>query len=124
MTDRIQKLRRAAQARHDRTLRRADAALTSLARQDEPVTVCGVADAARVSRSWIYQQPQLLAEISRLRQPSTDKRPGAAPSQRPPPTRCASNCTPTAKRSPGCAPRSPRSTSNSPASSAPPAPRR
>jgi len=36
----------------------------------------------RVSRSWIYQQPQLLAEISRLRQPSTDKRPGAAASQK------------------------------------------
>ena len=82
MTDRIQKLRQATQARRDRTLRRAEAALTSLARQDEPVTVRGVADAARVSRSWIYQRPQLLAEISQLRQPSTDKRPGAAASQK------------------------------------------
>ena len=75
MPDRIQALRQAAQARHEQTLRRAETALTSPARRGRPVTVRGVADAARVSRSWIYQQPQLLAEINQLRQP----RPGNSP---------------------------------------------
>jgi len=54
-------------------MRRAEAALNSLARRGGPVTIRGVADAARVSRSWIYQQPWLLAEINRLRQPGPGK---------------------------------------------------
>jgi uncharacterized coiled-coil protein SlyX len=74
MPDRIQALRQAAQARHEQTVHRAEAALNSLARRGEPVTVRGVADAARVSRSWIYQQPRLLTQISQLRQPRPDKR--------------------------------------------------
>jgi uncharacterized coiled-coil protein SlyX len=78
MPDRIQALRQAAQARHEQTLHRAEAALNSLARRGKPVTVRGIADAARVSRSWIYQQPHLVAEISRLRQLRPDK-PRAAP---------------------------------------------
>jgi len=82
MADRIQRLRQGPQARHDRTLRRAEAARSSLARRGEPVTVRGVADAARVSRSWIYQQPRLLAEISRLRQPTPGKRPSMPDSQK------------------------------------------
>jgi hypothetical protein len=72
--DRIQRLQQAAQARHEQTMRRAEAALNSLARRGGPVTIRGVADTARVSRSWIYQQPWLLAEISRLRQPTPGKR--------------------------------------------------
>jgi uncharacterized coiled-coil protein SlyX len=68
MPDRIERLREAAQARHDDTLRRARATLRALARRSEPVTVRGVANAAGVSRSWLYRQPQLLAEIDRLRQ--------------------------------------------------------
>jgi len=71
--DRIQRLQQAAQARHEQTMRRAEAALNSLARRGGPVTIRGVADAARVSRSWIYQQPWLLAEINRLRQPGPGK---------------------------------------------------
>jgi len=82
MTDRTQRLRQAAQARHEQTLHRAETALTSLARRGEPVTVRGVADAARVSRSWIYQQPRLLAEISRLRQPRPGKTPSVPASQK------------------------------------------
>jgi hypothetical protein len=76
--DRIQRLQQAAQARHEQTMRRAEAALNSLARRGGPVTIRGVADAARVSRSWIYQQPWLLAEIHRLRQPGPGK-PAAVP---------------------------------------------
>ena len=76
--DRIQRLQQAAQARHEQTMRRAEAALNSLARRGGPVTIRGVTDAARVSRSWIYQQPWLLAEIGRLRQPGPGK-PTAVP---------------------------------------------
>jgi len=54
MLDRIQRLHRAAQGRHEKTARRAEAALDALARSGDPVTVRGVAEAARVSRSWIY----------------------------------------------------------------------
>jgi hypothetical protein len=82
MPDRIQALREAVQARHETTVRRAEAALSSLARRGEPVTVRGVADAARVSRSWIYQQPQLLAEIDRLRQASPASKHGVPASQK------------------------------------------
>jgi hypothetical protein len=82
MPDRIQQLRQAAQTRHEQTLRRAEAALRSLARHGEPVTVRGVADAARVSRSWIYQQPRLLAEIDRLRQPRPRGKPAVPASQK------------------------------------------
>jgi len=59
MLDRIQRLHRAAQGRHEKTARRAEAALDALARSGDPVTVRGVAEAARVSRSWILQ-PRLL----------------------------------------------------------------
>jgi hypothetical protein len=82
MPDPIQQLRQAAQARHEQTLRRAETALASLARRGEPVTVRRVADAARVSRSWIYTQPRLLAEIGRLRQTKPGTRPGAPASQK------------------------------------------
>jgi len=82
MADRIQALRQAARARHEQTLRRAEAALTSLARHGKPVTVSGVAETAGVSRSWIYQQPQLLAEINRLRQPRPGSKPGVPASQK------------------------------------------
>jgi hypothetical protein len=74
MPDRLDALRQAARAKHEQTLRRAETARRTLARSREPVTVRGVADAARVSRSWIYQQPQLLAEISQLRQPGPGNR--------------------------------------------------
>jgi hypothetical protein len=75
-------LRQAARTRHDQTLRRARAALRTPARRGEPITVRGVADAARVSRSWIYQQPDLLADIDRLRQPRPSPHPAAPASQK------------------------------------------
>jgi uncharacterized coiled-coil protein SlyX len=68
MADRIERLRQAAQARHDSTVHRAQSTLRALARRGEPITVRGVASASGVSRSWLYRQPQLLAEIDRLRQ--------------------------------------------------------
>lgn len=82
MPDRLEALRQAAQARHDHTLRRARTALCTLARRGEPITVRGVATAAGVSRSWLYQQPQLLAEIDRLRQARRNRTPSVPAQQR------------------------------------------
>ena len=49
MADRIQRLREAAQARHDDTLHCAETALRSRARRGGPFTVRGVADAEHVT---------------------------------------------------------------------------
>ena len=67
MTDRVQRLREAAQARHDTTLQRAEDTVRRLANRGETVTFRRVADAAGVSRSWLYQQPALRAQIDQLR---------------------------------------------------------
>lgn len=82
MPDRIERLRAAAQARHNDTLHRAQATLRTLARRGEPITVRGVANAAGVSRSWLYRQPQLLAEIDQLRQSRPTRGPSLPASQR------------------------------------------
>jgi hypothetical protein len=62
----------AAHDRRDETLHRAQDALRRLDRSGEPITFRSVAEAASVSRSWLYRQPVLRAEIERLRptQPS------------------------------------------------------
>jgi TolA-binding protein len=78
MTDRVDRLREAAQARHEATLRRATNALQRLARRGEQVTFRRLAETAGVSRSWLYRQPQLRDEITRLRDTSTG-RPGTLP---------------------------------------------
>ena len=78
MTDRVDRLREAAQARHEATLRRATNALQRLARRGEPVTFRRLAETAGVSRSWLYRQPELREEISRLRD-TTVGRPGTLP---------------------------------------------
>ena len=79
MPDRVDRLREAAQARHEATLRRAITALQRLARRGEPVTFHRVAKTAGVSRSWLYRQPQLRDEITRLRGAAAG-RPGTLPS--------------------------------------------
>ena len=79
MTDRVDRLREAAQAWHEATLRRATTALQRLARRGEPVTFRRLAETAGVSRSWLYRQPQLRDEITRLRD-TTAGRPGNLPS--------------------------------------------
>ena len=79
MTDRVDRLREAAQARHEATLRRATTALQRLARRGEPVTFRRLAETAGVSRSWLYRQSQLRDEINRLRDASAG-RPGTLPS--------------------------------------------
>lgn len=61
-----------AAAAHERstdTRRRAVEALRHLDAGGEPVTFSSVARAAGVSRSWLYRQPHLRAEVDRLRRP-------------------------------------------------------
>jgi len=79
MTDRVQRLREAAQARHDTTLQRAEDTVRRQANRGETVTFRRVADAAGVSRSWLYQQPELRAQIDQLRGRPTSGNHAAAP---------------------------------------------
>ena len=57
----------AAQDRHEATATRASEALQRLDRAGEPISYRIVAQAAGVSRAWLYRQPDLRAEIDRLR---------------------------------------------------------
>ena len=60
-------LRTAARRRHEHTRAKALAALHELDRAGAPITFESVADAAGVSRSWLYGQTDLNDEIRRLR---------------------------------------------------------
>ena len=61
-------LSESAARRHERTRSRAVQALRELDRSGSPVTFAGVAQAAGVSRSWLYTQPDISGQIRRLRQ--------------------------------------------------------
>jgi Family of unknown function (DUF6262) len=61
-------LSEAAARRHELTRARAVQALRELDRAGTPVTFAGVGRAARVSRSWLYTQPDISNQIRRLRQ--------------------------------------------------------
>ena len=61
--DNTQHLHDAVRRRQQLARDRATAALADLHRASQPVTVAGLARAARVARSWIYTQPDLLAAI-------------------------------------------------------------
>src|SRR5712671_6347691 len=58
----------AAARRHELTRAKAVQALRELDRAGTPVTFAGVAQAAGVSRSWLYTQPDISGQIHRLRQ--------------------------------------------------------
>jgi hypothetical protein len=73
MTDRVQRLREAAQARHDATLRRAEDTLRQLANKGGPITFRRVAEEAGVSRAWLYRQDQLRRQIDQLRGTPTSR---------------------------------------------------
>jgi len=60
-------LLRAAARRHQDSLQRARDALRRLDRAAEPITFQAVSDAAGVSRSWLYGEPAIRAEVERLR---------------------------------------------------------
>ena len=61
-------LSQAAARRHELTRSRAVQALRELDRAGVPVTFAGVAQAAGVSRSWLYTQPDISSQVRRLRQ--------------------------------------------------------
>ena len=61
-------LSEAAARRHELTRSKAIQALRELDRAGTPVTFAGVAQAAEVSRSWLYTQPDISGQIRRLRQ--------------------------------------------------------
>jgi hypothetical protein len=68
----------AAQRRAQATHKRAVSALRRMEKSGLPITFDAVAREARVSRSWLYNQPDLRCEIERLRalrHPSTAGRP-------------------------------------------------
>src|SRR5437773_10603169 len=58
----------AAARRHELTRSKAIQALRDLDRSGTPVTFAGVAQAAGISRSWLYTQPDISSQIHRLRQ--------------------------------------------------------
>ena len=60
-------LLRAAVARHHAVLDRARTAIERLDRNAQPITFTAVARAAHISRSWLYNQPDLRDTITRLR---------------------------------------------------------
>jgi len=62
----------AAARRHELTRSRAIQALRELDRAGTPVTFAGVAQAAGISRSWLYTQPDISSQIRRLRQNTSD----------------------------------------------------
>jgi hypothetical protein len=80
MPDRVQRLRDAAQARHEATLRRAEHVIEQLVRRGESVTFRHVAEAADVSRSWLYRQDKLRQQIDDLRDRPTTRTRTAVPS--------------------------------------------
>jgi hypothetical protein len=74
--DRASVLRAAARRRHDDARRRAVEALRMLSTTSGPVSFAAVAEAAGVSRAWLYRQADLRPAIDTLRQnPSRAARP-------------------------------------------------
>jgi negative regulator of sigma E activity len=71
-------LSEAAARRHELTRAKAVQALRELDRAGTPVTFAGVAQAAGISRSWLYTQPDISDQIRRLRK-TTDGSAGAIP---------------------------------------------
>ncbi len=65
--DNTAQLRRAAADRHNAAISRTVAAIRELDRTTTTVTIASVATAAGVSRSWLYQQPDLLDAATQLR---------------------------------------------------------
>jgi Family of unknown function (DUF6262) len=69
----------AAHRRHELTRAKAIQALRTLDAAGQPITFQTVAHKAGVSRSWLYGQPDLRAEIERLRAANANSPAGAIP---------------------------------------------
>ena len=66
--DNLTPLAAAAARRHEHTRAKAIQALRELDRTGAPVTFAAVAAAAKISRSWLYAQPDIRGQIQSLRQ--------------------------------------------------------
>jgi len=75
-------LQRAALARHDLAVKRARQALSDLDRAGTPITFTAIADAAGVSRSWLYTETELRDAITAHRHSATSIRPPIPAAQR------------------------------------------
>jgi Family of unknown function (DUF6262) len=83
-------LSEAAARRHELTRAKAVQALRELDRAGTPVTFAGVAQAAGISRSWLYTQPDISIQIRRLRQETNAAGSALSPlPSGPPMRRCA-----------------------------------
>jgi hypothetical protein len=70
----------AAQQRAEQARDRAEHALEEFHRDGQPASVSGLARAARVSRSWIYTQPEVLQKLHRHNR--TARKPREGPAER------------------------------------------
>ncbi len=77
MADNSRFLAQAAADRHRATVARANDAIEQLDRSGQPITFCAVADAADMSRAWLYRHPEVRDLIIRLR--TTTSRPSGNP---------------------------------------------
>jgi uncharacterized protein DUF6262 len=75
-------LRAAAQQRQAQTAQRAAAAIRRLDDAGQPVTFAAVAQAAGISRSWLYRDPTTRAEVQRLRRAHATDAPSPPAAQR------------------------------------------
>ena len=77
--DNTRYLTQAAAARHQAALAQASHAVEHLDRSGQPVTFSAVAAAAGISRTWLYRNPAIRDQISRLRSrpPRTASTPAA-----------------------------------------------
>jgi hypothetical protein len=69
----------AAARRHELTRAKAIQALRELDRAGAPVTLASVAAAARISRSWLYTQPDISDQVRRLRSTTSSGTASAVP---------------------------------------------
>src|SRR5260370_14470425 len=76
-TDNTAPIIAAARHRHELTRARAIQAIRELDHAGSPITVAGVAGQAGISRSWLYPQPDIRAEIACIRDATS--RAGPAP---------------------------------------------
>jgi hypothetical protein len=80
--DNSRHLRQAASNRHTQATDRATTALADLNQAGQPITFTAVAEAANVSRSWLYTQTALRDTITSLRADPTRPSPAVPATQR------------------------------------------
>ncbi len=80
--DNTRYLAQASAQRRQATLARAQAAISQLDRDGQPVTFCSVAQAAGVSRAWLYRENDIHAAIVSLRTARPQATPGIPAAQR------------------------------------------